>query len=204
MKLCHVLPVVYAGCLALSLFGCGGNENGSGGDGASSTQVTSGEAAERAAGESTANDASETPETSGNMNNGYLEIDGQQLDVSQAGSDFLQNPLAGSKYYGKQAAVVSEVEQIVAPGYAESVTRDNEKDPTEVYVFDNGCLFLRGGYIVDISDDMKSVAASLAKGDKVKVTGTIEAFNNYGAVVFVDEGNRFSEYDSDVIIEKAE
>ena len=54
MKLCHVLPVVYAGCLALSLFGCGGNENGSGGDGASSTQVTSGEAVERAAGESTA------------------------------------------------------------------------------------------------------------------------------------------------------
>ena len=56
MKLCHVLPVVYAGCLALSLFGCGGNENGSGGDGASSTQVTSGEAVERAAGEFTAND----------------------------------------------------------------------------------------------------------------------------------------------------
>lgn len=113
MKLCHVLPVVYAGCLALSLFGCGGNENGSGGDGASSTQVTSGEAVERAAGESTANDASETPETSGNMNNGYLEIDGQQLDVSQAGSDFLQNPLAGSKYYGKQAQLFRRSNQVV-------------------------------------------------------------------------------------------
>lgn len=195
MKLYRAASIVFAGVLAFGLSSCAGNSNELNAEDASDVQSAS---------ESPASDDSEVLEFGDNEDKEYLQIDGQRLDVSQAGSDFLQNPLSAANYYGKQATVVSEVEEIAAPGYSEVVTRDNEKDPTEVYIFDNGCLFLEGGYIIDISDDMKSVASSLAKGDKVKASGVIEAFNNYGAVAFVDKENRFSRYDSTVIIEKVE
>lgn len=108
-----------------------------------------------------------------------MYVDGVEInrkDISQA---FKSNEIAAeSEYIGKPIIVESEVLSVTG-------------GPQGIYGFvtaDNGYVAIQGGCHVEINDSDLATATSLQKGDKVRVTGVIDAYDETtNAIILLDD-----------------
>lgn len=188
-----IISLITAGILACGLVGCGGNtDNGSSAD--NTTENT--ESAE-AASDTAATEAEDE------FANGYVECDGEKMDINDWYQMFSTNPLAMDNYLGKEITAVSNFQSISSDTLYytnEDGKYDTLAGNTPKYEAPVGLLNLEGFITADIPESDRALASSFKPGDKVKVSGTISGWFSSTTLLLLPSSG--AEYTGDITIEK--
>ena len=186
-----IISLITAGILACGLVGCGSNN-----DNAGSSDATNSEATENASSDATVEEEDE-------FENGYVECDGEKVNIYDWSQMISSNPLSMDTYIGKEITVESDFMMISSGNQYYYESYEASKSTSELppsYEAPIGMMTLTGSIYVDIPEADQALASSLKQGDKVKVTGTISGFA-YGAT-YLFTPTAGTTYTSDITIEK--
>lgn len=186
-----IITILTTLIIAFALAGCAGSND--------DTAQESSAAAEASSSAESAQEGTH-PTVEEITDDGYVEIDGEQIDIYDWEQMIVSNPLAMDTYIGKEITVVSDFTSISTTElyYYTSYEQSKEAGGFLTHKSDVGTMLLSGLIYVDIPEADRALVSTLKQGDMVKVQGLVGGFFSGATYLFLSG----ADYAGDIAIEK--